>query len=450
MSNELNIKQRLEFIRLDTATLDSLRSIRPIAEELLPDILRAFYTHISQHDEIARFFQDKKMIDFAASRQSEHWSMILSGNFGTDYVTSVEKIGQTHARIGLEPQFYLSGYTFLIDEMLDCVQERFTGRKGISRQDAEKLKKFRNAFFRAAMLDMDLAIYFFNAQRANEARQKTLELANLFENEVGNISSMVASAAEEMGNTARAMKDMAASTQGEFTTVSASITQATNGVSVAAESASDLGRAVREIAERMTESSTLIGKGVASAESAGQTIRSLSETADRVGEVISMISDIAEQTNLLALNATIESARAGEAGKGFAVVASEVKTLANQTARATEDIATQIQTMLGITEQSVKAIDDIQTAMNEINAVSLSINSAVEEQAASTQEIARNTSEAASGNRTVSQTLEHVAGCATNTETAAGEVVNAASELSRQSTELQNQVSRFLEHIRAA
>lgn len=450
MLNETSLKERLDFLRLDTETLRDLRAIAPVAENILPDVLKQFYTHVGKHPDVAKFFTGQDRIEHAASRQFAHWKRILTGEFGTEYLTSVEKIGNVHARIGLEPQYYLGGYTFLIEETLSEAQALYSDKKGMSKKNLEKFTRFRHAFLRAALLDMDLSIHFFNEARARERHERLLEMVDTFEKGVGSISNVVASAAEEISSTAQSMTNLANTTQSEFAGVSASITQATNGVRTAAESSDDLGRAVSEISSQMSMASQLVNRSVQSAERAGVTIRTLSETADRVGQVISMISDIAEQTNLLALNATIESARAGEAGKGFAVVATEVKSLAGQTARATEDIGSHIKAMLDVTNASVEAIEDIRNAINEINGVSMSINSAIEEQAASTRAIAQNTSEAARGNQDVADTLVRVTGSAENTKLASEEVLSAANELGSQAQELQSQVDKFIGYIRAS
>jgi methyl-accepting chemotaxis protein len=182
----------------------------------------------------------------------------------------------------------------------------------------------------------------------------------------------------------------------------------------------------------------------------GETMEELSRSAEKIGDVVSLISDIAAQTNLLALNATIESARAGEAGKGFAVVASEVKNLATQTAKATDEIGSQIEEMQTISRASVTAIAEIQKIIDEMNAISVTINAAVEEQSAATHEIARSTNEAANGAHDVARNISQVLEAAQHTGAASSQVVGAAQQLGEQAEVLRGEVSNFLKTVRAA
>jgi methyl-accepting chemotaxis protein len=182
----------------------------------------------------------------------------------------------------------------------------------------------------------------------------------------------------------------------------------------------------------------------------GVTVDTLAQAAQRIGDVIKLIQDIAAQTNLLALNATIEAARAGEAGKGFAVVASEVKTLANQTAKATEDITAQIDAIQNATGRTVTAIQDIGKTINQVSEISSVIAAAVEEQSAATQEIASNVQQAARGTQDISGNIGGVTEAAEHTAVASSQVLDSAAELSRQAETLRGQVDHFLASLRAA
>jgi methyl-accepting chemotaxis protein len=191
-------------------------------------------------------------------------------------------------------------------------------------------------------------------------------------------------------------------------------------------------------------------RAVAETEETDATVQGLTDAAHKIGEIVSLITAIANQTNLLALNATIEAARAGEAGKGFAVVASEVKSLAGQTAKATEDISGQVGAIQTVADQALAAMRRIGSTISEVSAVASSIAAAVEEQGAATSEITRNTQEAARKTRDVSENIGGVQAGADATGAAAGGVKSSAEILNRQADKLRSEVDTFLQNIRAA
>jgi methyl-accepting chemotaxis protein len=232
--------------------------------------------------------------------------------------------------------------------------------------------------------------------------------------------------------------------------VAAASTQASTNVETVAAAAEELAASIGEIGRQVAHSNQISRRA---ADEAGRTdadVQELAKTALRIGEVVSLISDIASQTNLLALNATIEAARAGEAGKGFAVVANEVKSLANQTARATEEISTQITAVQDQTKAVVDAIRSIGTVIDEVSSIAGAIAAAVEQQSAATQEIARNVEQAAAGTSEVSSTIAGVQQAAGDTGSAATTVLDAARLLSGQAGELRQAVDQFLADVKVA
>lgn len=283
-----------------------------------------------------------------------------------------------------------------------------------------------------------------------EKRQAQHQLADDLENSVKSVIQTIAGAATEMQATAQGMTSTAQQAGDQSTAVAGATQQASENVQTVAAASEELSSSITEISRQVSGSREVTESAQATSKKATETIQNLADMAQKVGEVVSLITDIASQTNLLALNATIEAARAGEAGKGFAVVASEVKSLANQTAKATEDISAQITGMQTATEDSVKAIEDIRHVIDTLGETATSIAAAVEEQSASTQEISRNAQQAASGTVEVSTNIGAVQTAVTETGDSAQEVLSAASELSQQSENLDQQMDKFLSRIRAA
>ncbi|WP_210031369.1 methyl-accepting chemotaxis protein [Methylobacterium sp. PvR107] len=289
-----------------------------------------------------------------------------------------------------------------------------------------------------------------DAAAAAERRRTMIELADGFERAVGGIVGTVSASATELQATASTMTATATETASQSTTVAAAAEEAASNVNTVAAAAEELGSSVQEIGRQVSGSARLAQQAVLAADQTAALVQALSQTSARIGDMVGMISGIAGQTNLLALNATIEAARAGAAGRGFAVVASEVKALAEQTGKATEEIARQIGEVQSVTHQAVSAIGGITGQIREIDAVATSIAAAVEQQGAATQEIVRNVSQAAMGAGEVTSNIAGVAQASEETGAAASQVLSAASDLSRQSEHLGAEVTRFLATVRAA
>ena len=288
-------------------------------------------------------------------------------------------------------------------------------------------------------------------QRAEaEKREMMNALADDFEASVGEVVQSVASAATEMQSTAQSLSAIAEETSSQSTTVASASEQASANVQTVASATEELGSSISEISRQMSVQNHAAEEAVHAAMDSDTRIKGLAEEVDAISEVVRLITDIAEQTNLLALNATIEAARAGDAGKGFAVVASEVKGLANQTAKATDEIAGQIRSVQERTGGTVQAIAGISGKIEKIREIASSVASAVEQQNAASTEIGRNTQEAAVGTQEVSSAIVGVTEASHQAGESANNVLAAAEELSEQSEHLGVQVRDFMARVRAA
>ncbi len=312
---------------------------------------------------------------------------------------------------------------------------------------AEAVDIFKQNMAKAEALDSERQ----QVQARREARQQAIEThIGSFDGKMKDILGAVTAAATELRATAEGMSQTARETTQRTSAVAAASEQTSANVQTVASATEEMASSVGEIGRQVQQSSQIAGEAVEEATRANETVQGLAGAAQKIGAVVQLIQDIASQTNLLALNATIEAARAGEAGKGFAVVASEVKSLANQTARATEEIAAQIGGMQTSTNEAVVAIKGINQTIVKVNEIATAIASAVEQQGSATREITRNTQEAARGTGEVTRNIAGVNEAAGATGTAASDVLSSSARLSEQAERLRAEVDKFLAEIRAA
>lgn len=288
-------------------------------------------------------------------------------------------------------------------------------------------------------------------KEAEVARARVMtELADQFETSIMAVVNAFSSSATQMQATAQTMSQTAREASDRSQTVASAAEQASANVHTVASAADELSSSIVEISRQVADAARVAGAASEEASRTNTMVQSLASAADKISDVVKLINAIASQTHLLALNATIEAARAGEAGKGFAVVAGEVKSLANQTGRATEEISGQIEAVQAETRRAVDAIRTIGNVIEQMRQISSSIAAAVEQQGASTREIARNVDEAAQKTQQVSANISSVTSSAASTGAAAGEVSTSAGALAQNADKLRGEVNAFLTKVRTS
>ncbi len=439
------IESHLAFMRIDAKARADLAEAWTIITPSLPRVLDQFYAHLERTPEMAAMLRAhaKRGTDWLKQAQTRHWEAMFAGRFDASYVAGVRRVGEAHARIGLDPRWYLGGYALALAEISRLIgaKHRWNGTRA-----GELIASVTEAIF----LDMDLALsVYFEAAQALAAAER-VKVADSFESVVGKVVAAVASAGTELQASADTLGEIAGRTGMRAGAVAAASTQASANVQTVAAAAEELSASVGEITRQVNEGARIANDAMGRARETDSTVQGLAESARKIGDVVRLINDIAGQTNLLALNATIEAARAGEAGKGFAVVASEVKNLANQTAKATEEIGAQIAAIQGDTERAVGAIQGIAGVIESIDRITATIAAAVEQQGSATREIARNVQQAAVGTNEVSVAIGDVNAAVTETTGAVGDLRGSAAELARNGETLRRELTQFLASLRAA
>lgn len=436
---EFSRDDRLNFLMIDAQTQKSLAEASPVIENELKAILDAFYQHIFQWPELRQKFGAEARVEQVKQAQAEHWKLLFSGTFDTNYLAHTTEIGKTHERKAIDPRYYIGGYCFSLTRIVKVLIEQYIpsevpGSKGLfgakktvdMGERKEKLWQALDGVLKAVFLDMDMAITVYNdaihktaSEKLSSSLHDILDKVSDVDTNIATVASAVHQSTGNLSEVLRASKlietnvktvgDNANKMSSNMQSVAASSEEMSSSIHTVASAMEQMGASLQEVARNTSSASQIANQAAERAETTRTIVTNLDMAAQEIGKIVDIIKNIAAQTNLLALNATIEAASAGEAGKGFAVVANEVKELAKQSASASDQIRNQIETMQNNTGESIEAINTITGIISDINEINNTIAAAVTEQTYTVSEIVKSVTQVAHGARDVSSNVQEAA-----------------------------------------
>lgn len=443
MQAAIKTEEIQKFFELSEKDADILAEFRPVLENQLSFVLDDFYRFVLGFSEMAEKFRDSASIEQLKKSQKRHWMGLFQGRVSPETVAMATRIGEAHVRSGIEPHWYIGGYCFVLNRLQIVAVDTF-------RRKPEKLCRILHAINRMALIDMALAMSsYVTGEKAAARSREMLALAGNFDTEVKQAIETVTALGDQIKKQAESMASRTQAGTGSSLNAAETVEETNSNVTTAAEETRALTGSISDIVQQVSHANEIAHKAAQRLEGTMQTVTGLSAGAEKIGDVVKLITNIANQTNLLALNATIEAARAGDAGKGFAVVAGEVKHLAKQTAQATEDIVVQVNDIQSTTQDAVAAIRDIGETIKSMETVSQEIANAVRTQHEVTRRISENMNSASERTASIRDSITSVTQGGVNACSSSIRVLWAARDLSGPSQQLQEAAEKFLEHIRA-